>query len=41
LHCFIGLETNSETLIIIKVLGNVIIFSMSLYLQNFVSCREL
>jgi hypothetical protein len=33
------LETNSETLIIIKVLGNVIIFPMSLYLQNFVRCR--
>ena len=39
LHCFIGLETNSETLIIIKVLGNVITFPMSLYLQNFVRCR--
>jgi hypothetical protein len=35
------LETNPETLITIKVLGNVIIFSMSLYLQNVVSCREL
>jgi hypothetical protein len=41
LHCFIDLETNSEILIIIKVLGNVIIFPMSLYLQNFVSCGEL
>jgi hypothetical protein len=26
---------------LIKVLGNIIIFSMSLYLKNFVSCREL
>jgi hypothetical protein len=41
LHCFIGLETNSDTFILIKVLGNVIIFPMSLYLQNFVRCREL
>jgi hypothetical protein len=41
LHYFIGLETNSETLIIIKVLGNVIIFPMSLYFQIFVSYREL
>jgi hypothetical protein len=33
LHCFIGLETNFETLIIIKVLGNVINFPICLYLQ--------
>jgi hypothetical protein len=39
LHYFIGLKTNFQTLIIIKVLQNVIIFSMGLYLQNSVKLQ--